>query len=290
MPKSVEFEKKHPRDSKGKFRPKPQPKAATVNTDLLNLLELDHIKSAASEAENFNTRSSSGWSGPLNNRKRLTFAATSTELVAKSLLQKGEHGATVACRQAFHLLHAVLKDHEHRFGGSTWEGKQIRMRVAAFGFLGDLHANTKRLLKDVNVDVKPSESGWGVAVQESVLSVWQLLIREQSAEDLNLLRQLRMKILEMQSDFEPGYLKNHAVRSDGWKLVASYHLLSAAKHIADHIELRNMRENTALDVQDNPKRHLVSATQAASETNDGDFMFLVGLLDVVGSALIERRS
>ena len=252
---------------------------------LLRSLDSEPLRSASRDADSLAALAILGAEGALQDPDAVTFSANSIEVIALHLALAGEDGATSACREAFDLLRAVLQDSESRSGLSALEISQIRTRAAAFGVLGGLRAQTRQLLDEVT-GAALDAAEWGTAAELNVLQVWQLLIRKHGWGDLDRLHQIIHRIREEQETNEPQFLERQAQVSDGWKLVAVYHLLRAAEIVAEYTA---MGSATGLfDPVEQAEFHFDRARDAAIEAGDADLSFIVSLLDLAARSLIER--
>ena len=251
---------------------------------LLGAIDSEPVRSASGDADSLAALIILGADGALQNPDAVAFSAHTIEVAALRLALAGDDGATHACRQAFELLRAVLQDRGSRSGLSTLEISQVRTRAAAFGTLGDLHAQTKQLLEGatgVAID-----ASWGTTTELAVLEVWQLLIRKNGWGDLDQLRQLIGEIRNQQAGNEPPYLEHQAEARDGWKLVAVYHLLRAAEIVAEYTE--HGSADGLFDPVEQAELHFDRARDAATEARDADLLFLVSLLDLATRSLVDR--
>lgn len=256
-----------------------------MTSQLLDAMASEPVRSASRDADSLAALVTLGVDGALQNPDAVTFSAQTIEVAALRLAINGDDGATVACRDAFELLRAVLQDSRSRSRLSALEISRIRTRAAAFGLLGELHAQTRQLLEGV-AEVAIGGARWGVTAELAVLSVWQLLIRKHGWADLDQLRQIIGQIRDRQATNEPQYLKHHAEARDGWKLVAAYHLLRVAEIVAEYTE--HGSANALFDPIEQAELHFDRARDAATEAGDADLSFLVSLLDLAARSLVER--
>ena len=256
-----------------------------MTDSLLDVIDSQPVQSASRDADSLAALVTLGADGALQNPDAVTFSAHTIEVVALRLAIAGDDGATVACREAFELLRAVLQDSASRSRLSELGISRIRTRAAVFGVLGGLRAQTRQLL-DGATDVVIEHPRWDTTAELAVLDVWQLLIRKHGWADLDQLRQIIDQIREQQATNEPHYLKQHAEASDGWKLVAAYHLLRAAEIVAEYTE--HGSANALFDPVEQAELHFDRARDAATEASDADLLFLVSLLDLAARSLVER--
>ena len=255
-------------------------------TDLLaGTINSEPVRSASRDADSLAALAILGADGVLDNPDSVTFSAHAIEVVALRLALAGDDGATDTCREAFELLRAVLQHGGSRSRFSALEVSRLRTRAAVFGLLGELHAQTRRLLAG-RTDVAINGVRWGTTTELAVLEVWQLLIRRHGWADLDQLRQIIGRIRYQQATNEPPYLEQHAEARDGWKLVAAYHLLRAAEIVAEYTE--HGSADSLFDPVEQTELHFDRASDAATEAGDADLSFLVSLLDLAARSLVER--
>ena len=252
---------------------------------LVSTIDSEPIRSASRDADSLAALLTLGADGALENPDAVTFSAPAIELVALRLALEGDDGATIACREAFELLRAVLQDRGTRSRLPELEVARIRTRAAVFGVLGELRAQTRQLL-DEAADVAVENARWGTTAELAVLKVWQLLIRKHGWGDLDQLRQIIRRVRDQQATYEPQYLEQHAEARDGWKLVAAYHLLRAAEIVSEYTERGSA--DALFDPVEQAELHFDRARDAATEASDADLSFLVCLLDLVTRSLVER--
>lgn len=257
----------------------------SVTSRLLDAIESEPVRSASRDADSLAALVTLGAEGALQNPDAVTFSAHTIEIVALRLALAGDDGTTVACREAFELLRAVLQDGGSRSRLSTLEISRIRTRAAVFGLLGELHAQTRQLLKGAT-DVAIEDARWNMTAELAVLEVWQLLIRKHGWADLDQLRLIIDQIRHQQATDEPQYLERHAEARDGWKLVAAYHLLRAAEIVAEYTEYGS--SDALFDPVEQAELHFDRAREAAAEAPDADLSFLVSLLDLAVRSMVER--
>ena len=256
-----------------------------MTDSLLDVIDSQPVRSASRDADSLAALVTLGAGGALRNPDAVTFSAQTIEVVALRLAIAGDDGATVACREAFELLRAVLQDSGSRSRFSKLRISRIRTRAAVFGVLGELRAQTRQLLEGAT-GVAIEGAGWDTTAELAVLEVWQLLIRKHGWADLDRLRQIIDRIREQQATNEPKYLEQHAEARDGWKLVAAYHLLRAAEIVAEYTE--HGSADALFDPVEQAELHFDRARDAATEASDADLSFLVSLLDLAARSLVER--
>lgn len=262
-------------------------------TDYLRgTIQSEPLRSASRDADSLAALAILGADGALQDPEAVTFSAHTIEVVALRLAQAGDDGTTAACREAFELLRAVLQDGESRLqdgesrsGLTAIEVSRISTRAAVFGVLGEMHAQTRQLLRRI-ADTAIDAGRWDTTAELTVLRVWQLLIRKRGWGDLDQLRELIGQVRNQQATNEPEFLKQQATANDGWKLVAIYHLLRAAEIVAEYTE-----RGTAgglFDPVEQAELHFDRARDAATEASDADLSFLISLLDLATRSLVER--
>ena len=256
-----------------------------MTAKLANTISSEPVLSASRDADSLAALTVLGADGALKDPEAVTFSAYATEIVALRLAQARDNDAITACREAFELLRAVLQDDASRTGLSALDISRIRTRTAAFGVLGEMHAQTRQLLASVT-DVASEVSGWGASAERYVLAVWQLLIRKRGWADLDQLRKLIDDVRDQQAAKEPLFLEHQATASDGWRLVVMYHLLRAAEIIAEHTE--HGSADGHFDPTEQAELHFDRARDAAIEARDADLSFFVALLDLASRSLVER--
>ncbi|MCY3849377.1 MAG: DEAD/DEAH box helicase [Acidimicrobiaceae bacterium] len=100
------------------------------------------------------------------------------------------------------------------------------------------------------------------------------------------MHQIIRQIRDEQATNEPQFLERQAELSDGWRLVAVYHLLRAAEIVAEYTELGSA--SGLFDPVEQAELHFDRARDAATEAGEADLSFLVGLLEFAARSLIER--
>jgi len=252
---------------------------------LLAAIQSEPVRSGSRDADNLAALAILGVAGALPDPSAVSFSAHAIEVAAYQLALAGDGDATPACRKAFELLRAVLQDEVSRSGLSALEISQIRTRAAAFGVLGEMHAQTRHLLQGVTGAITV-DTIWGTKAERTVLEVWQLLIRKRGWGDLDNLKDLITQFRDQQSTNEPEFLDHHAKARDGWKLVAMYHLLRAAEIVAEYTE--HGEATGHFDPIEQAELHFDRALDAANEASDADLLFLVSLLTLATRSLVER--
>ncbi len=253
--------------------------------DLLIALRSDPVQSASREAKKLAALAILGEVGSLRDPNEATFSANAIEVVALRLSAAGSDEGPTACKEAFELLRAVFQDSNSQSELSDLDVSRLRTRAAAFGVLGDLHAQTRQLLETVPEAPTDSET-WVAKVEIAVLDSWQLLIRKRGWEDIDRLRGLIEQVRSQQTSYEPGFLESQADASGGWRLVAAYHLLRAAEIVAEYTEHGSVGDR--FDPVEQAEFHFDRARDAANEASDPDLAFLIKLLDLAARTLIER--
>ena len=248
---------------------------------LFGAIESEPVRSASRDADSLAALAILGADGALRDPGAVSFSAHTIEVAALRLALAEDGAATAACREAFELLRAVLQDEGSRSGLSALEISQIRTRAAAFGVLGEMHAQTRQLLAGVT-----GAAIEGTTAELTVLEVWQLLIRKHGWGDLDQLHALIEQVRGQQTTNEPPFLEHQAEASDGWKLVAMYHLLRAAEIVAEYTEEGSI--SGRLGPVEQAELHFDRARDAAAEAGDADLSFLVSLLDLATRSLVER--
>ena len=252
---------------------------------LVETIESEAIRSASRDADSLAALAILGADGALQDPDAVTFSAHSLEIVALRLALAGDGGAAGACREAFELLRAILQDTEASHELSELEALQIGTRAAAFGVLGELHAQTRQLLEGV-AESRFDAANWGTTAELAVLKTWQLLIRKHDWTDLDLLHEQIGQVRDLQATNEPQFPENQAEASDGWRLVAMYHLLRAAEIVAEYTE--QGATGGLFDPVEQAELHFDRAREAAAEAGDPDLTFLIRLLDLTTRAMVER--
>ncbi len=157
---------------------------ASVTDSLVGTIHSEPISSASQDAGSVAALAILGEDSALQDPDAVSFSAYTIEVVALRLALAGGDGAKAACREAFELLRAVLQDGGLRSALSALEASRARTRAALFGVLGEVHAQTRKLLEGVE-GTGIVAAGWGTATELVVLDVWQLLIRKRGWGDLN---------------------------------------------------------------------------------------------------------
>lgn len=243
-------------------------------TDFLaGTINSEPVRSASRDADSLAALAILGADGVLDNPDAVAFSAHAIEVVALRLALAGDDGATDACREAFDLLRAVLQHGGSRSRLSALEISRLRTRAAVFGLLGELHAQTRRLLAG-RTDVAINGVRWGATTELAVLEVWQLLIRKHGWADLDQLRQIIGRIRDQQATNEPQYLEQHAEARDGWRLVAVYHLLRAAEIVAEYTE--HGSADSLFDPVEQAELHFDRTSDASTEAGDADTYWFGG--------------
>ena len=256
-----------------------------MTEQLVGAIQSEPVRSASHDADSLAALAILGADGALRDPEAVSFSAHTIEIVALRLALAGDDGATAACREAFELLRAVLQDGESRSGLTALEIWRIRTRAAVFGVLGEMHAQTRQLLREIT-DASIRADGWDTTAELTVLKVWQLLIRKRGWGDLDQLHELIGQVRNQQATNEPQFLEHRAEASDGWKLVAIYHLLRAAEIVAEYTE--RGATGGLFDPVEQAELHFDRARDAATEASDADLSFLVSLLDLAARSLVER--
>lgn len=264
---------------------------------LVDAIHSEPIRSASQDADSQAAMAILGEDSALQDPGAVSFSAHTIEIAALRLALDGKDEAKEACREAFELLRAVLKDRGLRAKLSTAEASHIRTRAAAFGVLGDLYSQTKQLLEEIegsefgatgwaSAPGRASALGWGATTELASLEVWQLLIRKRGWLDLKQLYEVIAQVRAQQETNEPPFLSNGAEASDGWKLVAKYHLLRAAEIVAEYTE--RGASGGQFDPVEQAEFHFDRARDAAKVAGDADLTFLVALLDLATRSMVER--
>ena len=256
-----------------------------MTEQLVGTIKSEPVRSASRDADSLAALAILGAEGALRDPEAVSFSAHTIEIVALRLALAGDDGATAACREAFELLRAMLQDGESRLGHTALETWRIRTRAAIFGVLGEMHAQTRQLLREIT-DEAIRADGWDTTAELTVLKVWQLLIRKRGWGDLDQLHELIGQVRNQQATNEPQFLEHQAEASDGWKLVAIYHLLRAAEIVAEYTE--RGEASGLFDPVEQAELHFDRARDAATEASDADLSFLVSLLDLAARSLVER--
>ena len=248
----------------------------------------EHVLSASRDAVSLAAMAALGEESSLRDPDAVFFSAHAIEVAALHLARVNDDGATVACRDAFELLRAVLQDGGLQADLSKLEASQLRTRAAAFGVLGEMHAQTRQLLEAVEgaVLAEVAAADWGAYTERVVLDVWQLLVRKRGWADLDRVHELIGEVRALQATKEPAFLEERADVGDGWKLVVMYHLLRAAEIVAEYTESGTNGGN--FDPTEQAESHLDRARDAAVDAGDADLSFLVSLLDLTTRSLLER--
>ena len=257
----------------------------SMTDSLAGTIHSEPIRSASQDADSLAALAILGADSSLQDPDAVSFSAHTIEVVALRLALAGDDEAKAACREAFELLRAVLQDGGLRSELSILEASQIRTRAAAFGVLGEVHAQTRQLLEEVE-GTEIGTTRWGTVTELATLEVWQLLIRKRGWGDLDQLHGLIGEVRSQQAANEPPFLNNQAEASDGWKLVAIYHLLRAAEIVAEYTE--RGASDGLFDPVEQAELHFDRARDAAAEAGDADLSFLVSLLDLATRSLVER--
>ena len=252
---------------------------------LFGTIESEPVRAASRDADSLAALAILGADGALQDPDAVSFSAHTIEVAALRLALAEDDGATAACREAFELLRAVLQDEGSRSGLSPLETSQIRTRAAVFGVLGEMHAQTRQLLREVT-DAATMATEWGTTAELTVLQVWQLLIRKRGWGDLDRLHELIKQIRDQQARNEPRFLEHQVEASHGWKLVAMYHLLRAAEIVAEYTE--RGATGGLFDPIEQAELHFDRARDAATEAGDADLSFLITLLNLATRSLVER--
>ena len=252
---------------------------------LVDAIHSEPISSASQDADSLAALAILGEDSALQDPDAVSFSAHTIEVAAFRLAIARDDESKAACREAFELLRAVLQDRGLRSELSAIEASQVRTRAAAFGVLGEVHAQTRQLLEEVE-RTEIGATGWGTATELAALEVWQLLIRKRGWGDLDQLNELIRQVRTQQETNEPPFLSDEAEASDGWKLVSMYHLLRAAEIVAEYTE--RGASDGLFDPVEQAELHFDRARDAAAAAGDADLSFLVSLLDLAARSLVER--